>query len=69
VRFFNFIKIHSTLRCSPAIAAGVTDRLGEASDLVALLEASNGRYKSGAALGSVPWASVFLLAIPQAGSM
>lgn len=29
-----------TLRCTPAMAAGVTDRLWEVSDLVALLEAS-----------------------------
>ena len=36
---YNFIKIHSTLRCTPAMAAGVTDRLWEVSDLVALLEA------------------------------
>jgi hypothetical protein len=25
--YFNFIKIHSTLRFTPAMAAGVTDRL------------------------------------------
>ena len=37
---YNFIKIHRTLRCTPAMAAGVTNRLWEASDLVALLEAS-----------------------------
>ncbi len=37
---YNFIKIHSTLRMSPAMAAGVSDRLWEVSDLVALLEAS-----------------------------
>ena len=36
---YNFIKIHRTLRCTPAMAAGVTDRLWEVSDLVALLEA------------------------------
>ena len=36
---YNFIKIHSTLRMTPAMAAGVTDRLWEVSDLVALLEA------------------------------
>jgi hypothetical protein len=36
---YNFIKIHRTLRMTPAMAAGVTDRLWEASDLVALLEA------------------------------
>jgi hypothetical protein len=36
---YNFIKIHSTLRCTPAMAAGVSDRLWEVSDLIALLEA------------------------------
>ena len=39
---YNFIKIHRTLRTSPAMAAGVTDRLCEVSDLVALLEAQEG---------------------------
>lgn len=34
---YNFIKIHSTLRMTPAMAAGVTSRLWEASDLVDLL--------------------------------
>lgn len=34
---YNFIKIHSTLRVTPAMAADVTDRLFDASDLVALL--------------------------------
>jgi hypothetical protein len=37
---YNFIKIRSTLRMTPAMAAGVTNRLWEVSDLVALLEAS-----------------------------
>jgi hypothetical protein len=37
---YNFIKIHRTLRTTPAMAAGVTDRLWEVSDLVALVEAS-----------------------------
>jgi IS1 family transposase len=36
---YNFVKIHRTLRVTPAMAAGVTDRLWEVSDLVALLEA------------------------------
>jgi IS1 family transposase len=36
---YNFIKIHRTLRVTPAMAAGVTDRLWDASDLVGLLEA------------------------------
>jgi len=35
---YNFIKIHRTPRMSPAMAAGVTDRLWDVSDLVALWE-------------------------------
>lgn len=35
---YNFIKIHRTLRTSPAMAAGVTDRLWEVKDLVAMWE-------------------------------
>ena len=34
---YNFVKIHSTLRRTPAQAAGVTDRLWEVGDLVGLL--------------------------------
>ena len=40
---YNFIKIHRTVRMSPAMAAGVTDRLWEVSDLVALLETSESK--------------------------
>jgi hypothetical protein len=35
---YKFIKIHRTLRVSPAMAAGVTDHLWEVSDLVDLWE-------------------------------
>jgi IS1 family transposase len=35
---YNFIKIHRTLRVSPAMAAGVTDRLWDVKDLVAMWE-------------------------------
>jgi IS1 family transposase len=35
---YNFIQIHSTLRTSPAQAAGVTDKLWDVSDLVDLWE-------------------------------
>ena len=35
---YNFIKVHRTLRVSPAMAAGVTDRLFEVGDLVDLWE-------------------------------
>jgi hypothetical protein len=36
---YNLVKIHGTLRTTPAMAAGVTNRLWEVSDLVATLEA------------------------------
>lgn len=35
---YNFIKIHRTLRMSPAMAAGVETRLWGVEDLVALCE-------------------------------
>jgi len=35
---YNFVRIHRTLRVTPAMAAGVTGRPWEVSDLVALLE-------------------------------
>jgi hypothetical protein len=35
---YNFIKIHRTLRMTPAMAAGVTDRLWDVADLVSLWE-------------------------------
>ncbi len=34
---YNFVKIHSTLRTTPAQVAGVTDPLWEIADLVGLL--------------------------------
>ena len=37
--YYNFVKLHSTLRVTPAMAAGVSDRLWEVSDIVALWEA------------------------------
>lgn len=45
---YNFIKIHRTLRMTPAMAAGVTKRLWEVDDLVALWEA----YERGEALAA-----------------
>ena len=38
VMHYNFVRIHSTLRCTPAMAAHVTDRLWKISDIVALLD-------------------------------
>ena len=35
---YNFVRVHKTLRCTPAMAAGVTSRLWEISEIVALLD-------------------------------
>jgi hypothetical protein len=37
--YYNFVRVHKTLRVTPAMAAHVTDRLWEVSDIVAVLEA------------------------------
>lgn len=39
--YYNFVRIHGKLRMSPAMAAGVTDRLWEVSDIVKLVEAAD----------------------------
>src|SRR4051812_4777886 len=36
--YYNFVRIHQTLKVSPAMAAGVTDKLWEMDDLVSMLE-------------------------------
>jgi hypothetical protein len=40
--YYNFVRIHKTLRMTPAMAAGVTNRLWEISDIVAVLETWEG---------------------------
>jgi hypothetical protein len=35
---YNFCRVHQTLRVTPAMAAGATDRLWDVEDLVALLD-------------------------------
>jgi hypothetical protein len=35
---YNFVRIHQTLQCSPAMAAGVTTKLWELADMVKVLE-------------------------------
>ena len=37
--YYNFVRIHKTLRTTPAMAAGVTKRLWEMGDVVEMLEA------------------------------
>ncbi len=41
--YYNFVRIHKTLRTTPAMAAGVTSRLWEIGDIVDVLEAWEGR--------------------------
>jgi hypothetical protein len=36
--YYNFVRIHQTLKVSPAMAAGVTIKLWEVSDIVEMLE-------------------------------
>ncbi|RUW61573.1 DDE domain-containing protein [Mesorhizobium sp. M7A.F.Ca.US.008.03.1.1] len=37
--YYNFVRIHATLRMTPAMSAGVTGKLWEVDDIVALIEA------------------------------
>ncbi len=46
--YYNFVRIHQTLKMTPAMAAGVTDRLWEMKDLVEMLEAFEASQKRAA---------------------
>jgi hypothetical protein len=46
--YYNFVRIHQTLKVTPAMAAGVTDRLWEMKDLVEMLEAFEAAQKRAA---------------------
>jgi IS1 family transposase len=41
--YYNFVRIHKTLRVTPAMAAGVTDRLWEIEDIAKLVEAAEAK--------------------------
>jgi IS1 family transposase len=41
--YYNFVRIHKTLKMSPAMAAGVTDKLWDMADLVAIVEAADAK--------------------------
>jgi IS1 family transposase len=43
--YYNFVRIHKTLRITPALAAGITDRLWEITDIVKLVEDAEGAPK------------------------
>lgn len=38
--YYNFVRIHQTLKVTPAMQAGLTDRLWDISDLVAIVDAN-----------------------------
>ncbi len=38
--WYNFVKMHKTLRCSPAMSAGLSPRLWDMTDIVALIDAA-----------------------------
>ena len=46
--YYNFVRIHQTLKLTPAMAAGVTGRLGEIDDLVEVIEAFEAARKRAA---------------------
>jgi IS1 family transposase len=43
--FYNFVRIHKTLEVTPAMAAGISDRLWSMDDIVALVDAREGAPK------------------------
>ena len=53
---YNFCRVHQTLRVTPAMAAGISDRVWELSDLIALMPKPVAR----------PWGSVKRAAAVQA---
>jgi hypothetical protein len=36
---YNFVRMHKTLRCSPSMASGVTGKLWDMADIVAMMDA------------------------------
>ena len=43
--YYNFVRLHGKVRVTPAMQAGMTDRLWEISDIVALVEAADAPAK------------------------
>ena len=42
MKYYNIVRIHQKLRVSPAMAASVTDKLWEISDIAKLIEVAKG---------------------------
>jgi len=45
--WYNWVRIHKTLRVTPAMAAGLTDKLMDMEDIAAMIEAANPPKKRG----------------------
>ncbi len=45
--YYNFIRIHKSLRVTPAMAAGLTDKLWSWEDVIAIIDAANPPKKRG----------------------
>lgn len=39
---YNFVRVHQTLKTTPAVAAGVSDHVWQLSKLIGLLESAEG---------------------------
>ena len=48
--YYNFVKIHKTLKCTPTMAAGVTPKLWEMKNVVAMIEAEEANASKNADL-------------------
>lgn len=44
--YYNFVRMHKSVRMSPAMAAGVTDRLWDMEDILALVDAREAELKA-----------------------
>jgi hypothetical protein len=44
--YYNFVRFHKSLKVTPAMAAGVTDRLWEVADMINVLQASEAYSKN-----------------------
>src|SRR6202030_151466 len=50
--WYNFVRIHKTLRVTPAIAAGIADRLWSMEDVVALVDARDAKVSGETLVGA-----------------